>query len=138
MFSRAQVEKLLILNGVEPTAPDEEIRAVLVQARWHEEDVNSALSVLKENTTTHKTHVDTVHKIFRSDDRLQADTINAVLGIDVDFSDADIALRRKQAKNGMSFSFVLTVAFVALIVSMACLFSMMWLMKVGLFHQTVV
>lgn len=138
MLNRQQVEKVLVLNGVKPTAADEEIRSLLIQARWHEDDVKAALLVLKENVETHETHVDTLHKVFRTDERLQPDTINALLGIDVDLSDTDIEVNRERARGHMTFSQLSQIALVSVALAAISLSLFMWLMKVGPFHQTVI
>lgn len=138
MFDRVQVEKLLVLNGVEPTAPDEEIRSVLIEARWDHDDVNAALSVLRENTATHETHVDTFHKVFRSDQRLKPSTISALLGIDLDLTDADVSPAAVQSKKTVSAGQKAQMILVTLCLTGICTVGLMWFMKVGLFHHTAV
>jgi len=136
MFDRIQVEKMLVLNGVEPTAPDEEIRSVLIEARWDKHDVDAALSVLRENTETHETHVDTLHKVFRTDERLQPSTISALLGIDLDITDADVVPDAIESRNSISFMQKTQMACVTLFLAGACMVGLMWFMKVGIFHHT--
>jgi len=101
MIDRQHIESLLKANGVPPTAPDEEIRSVLISARWNHNDVDTALMVLKENTATQLIHVDTLHKVFHSDERLSPADISALLGIKVSLSKDDVstlAVRRRRTE----------------------------------------
>lgn len=83
MIDRKQIETILRANGVAPTADDEQIRSILLSAKWDENKVDTALTVLKENTSSHQTHIDTLHKVFRSDETLSPQEISSLLGIDV-------------------------------------------------------
>jgi hypothetical protein len=46
--------------------------------------------VLRENVLNQETHVDTLHKVFNTDTRLNSAEISALLGIDVAISDSDV------------------------------------------------
>ena len=67
MIDKRSIEAFLRVNGIPPTAQDEEIRSVLLSAKWNENEVDTALVVLKENLTNQETHVDTLHKVFNSE-----------------------------------------------------------------------
>jgi hypothetical protein len=97
MIERHNIETLLKANGVPPTAPDEVIRSVLISARWDNNDVDTALMVLKENTNTSETHVDTLHKVFHSDDKLSPADISALLGVKVSLGEHEFesAVRKR-------------------------------------------
>ena len=84
MIERSALEHILAANGIAATSPDEQIKSVLVEANWHQDDVDTALTVLRENVETHEQKVDSLHKIFRTDQRLKPETISALLGIDVE------------------------------------------------------
>lgn len=90
MIEKKQVESILKANGIPPTAPDEEIRSILISARWDNNDVDTALMVLKENLDSKATHVDTLHRVFHSDERLTPSDISSLLGVKVSLSDDDI------------------------------------------------
>ena len=90
MIERHNIETLLKANGVPPSAPDEVIRSVLISARWDNNDVDTALMVLKENTNTSETHIDTLHKVFHTDDKLSPADISALLGVKVTLSDHEV------------------------------------------------
>jgi len=90
MIDKHAVEAFLRANGVHPTAKDEEIRSVLLSARWNNNEVDTALMVLRENVLNQETHVDTLHKVFNTDNRLNSAEISALLGIDVAISGSDV------------------------------------------------
>ena len=58
MIEKRSVEAFLKVNGIPATAKDEEIRSVLLSARWNNNEVDTALMVLKENVLSNETHVD--------------------------------------------------------------------------------
>ncbi len=136
MLERAHIEKLLKMNGVEPTAPDEEIKSVLVSARWHKNDVETALLVLRENTKNHETHVDSLHKVFRSDDYLKPETISALLGIDVDISKDALTGGKKRGRPSISAGQMMQIGLVSLSVSLIFVLASMWYLQMGIFHIT--
>ncbi|MCB9811882.1 hypothetical protein H6783_03135 [Candidatus Nomurabacteria bacterium] len=119
MITKDQIERVLRINGLEPTASDEEIRSVLVSANWHKDDTEMALMVLRENTHTHKSRVDTLHRVFNTDDRLKPETISALLGINVDMSSADIeSIRQSKRQVSMPQLFSIVVASIAVSLAM--------------------
>lgn len=90
MIDKNYVENILRANGIAPTAKDEEIRSLLLSAKWTENDVDTALMVLKENITTKETHIDTLHKVFHTDQKLTPDEINSLLGIKATFNNFSV------------------------------------------------
>jgi hypothetical protein len=134
MFERAHIEKLLKLNGVEATAPDEEIKSVLLSARWHKNDVETALLVLRENTTSHESHVDSLHKVFRSDDNLRPETISALLGIDAEVEKGTLQRRAMQPR--VSAGQIIQIGLVSLALSLIFILASMWFLQMGFFHPT--
>lgn len=136
MFQRQHIEQLLRLNGVSVDDSDDQIKSVLISAQWHKEDVEAAVLVLRENKKNHKTHVDSLHKVFRSDDRLRPETISALLGIEMNITSKEIAKRHKNANGQMRASQMLLVAAMALILSAIFLFASMKHLEMGLFHKT--
>ncbi len=134
MFERAHIEKLLKLNGVEATAPDEEIKSVLLSARWHKNDVETALLVLRENTTSHESHVDSLHKVFRSDDSLKPETITALLGIDSHLAKGSLETRNMTPR--ISAGQILQIGLLSLSLSLIFILASMWFLQMGIFHPT--
>jgi hypothetical protein len=114
MIEKQHIESFLKANGVKPTASDEEIRSVLISARWENKEIDTALIVLKENLISHETHVDTLHKVFNTDSRLNSAEISALLGIHVTIAPEDVTTsvteKRHQIEQGrIILSFLLAV-----------------------------
>lgn len=132
MIDRTFVEKFLTANGVSPTGPDEEIKSVLVSAKWHKDDVDTALMVLREDTKTQVQRVDSLHKVYNSDSRLSPDTITSLLGIDVDVSDIK---KRNDSTRGAIFGSSLVIIFLALLFAASFILFVMWNLKMGIFYE---
>lgn len=134
MIEKRNIEAFLKVNGIPPTAKDEEIRSVLISARWNQNEVDTALMVLRENVKSQKSHVDTLHKVFNSDDRLNSSEISALLGIDVHLSSEDVTdvnTKRKTIENHQALiAFVLSV-----IIAATSLGYMLFVEKAGVFHE---
>jgi hypothetical protein len=135
MIQRTQIEQILRLNGLSTTSPDEEIKSVLLSARWHSDDVEAAIMVLRENKVDHTTHVDTVHKIFHTDERLDSAAISSLLGIEMDVRPDQLLTKNRNPKAGLQFNSVLVLTMISLALSLIFVFAAMWYLKMGLFHQ---
>lgn len=136
MINRADIEQLLVTNGIPATAPDEEIKSVLVRASWNKEDIDTAILVLRENTATQKQHVDKLHKVFYSDDRLEPEMISQMLGLrslSVDRSALKHSLQRRRQSTSqvrqMIKAMLLTLVGVILI-----MVGMLWFYQTGFFY----
>lgn len=125
MISKEHIERVLRMNGLKPTASDEEIKSLLISAKWHEEDAELAVTVLRENKETHKTHVDTLHKVFTSDDRLDPESISSLLGIDVELNSNDINCLRDQ-KQTIAMSQIVGIVGMAVAMAFLAIMFLMW------------
>jgi hypothetical protein len=134
MIEKRNIEAFLRINGIPPTAKDEEIRSVLISARWNKNEVDTALMVLKENIKNQTTHVDTLHKVFNSDNRLTSAEISSLLGIDVDITGSDVGdltAERAKAQRLQSVSiFVLSI-----VIAVSSLGYLMYKEKAGYFND---
>ena len=135
MFKREDVEQMLAVNGVPPTAPDEQIKQLLIDARWNKNDVDTAITVLRENQTTHKQRVDKLHKIFYSDDRLQPETVSALLGIETHFKPHDTEHPSRRPRSSLTAGQIIRILIVSIALSLLLLLFMMWYMQTGLFYS---
>jgi hypothetical protein len=137
MFERSQIEKLLSLNGVNMKASDDEIKSVLMSARWNKDDVEAAILILRENKFTHQTHVDSLHRVFRTDDRLRPETVSSLLGIEMKVSSRDIN-KNGEYRHGtpVPLAQIASIVVIALVVSVVFIMSAMWYLEMGIFHQT--
>jgi len=134
MIDRTQLESFLQANGIKPTANDEEIRSVLVSAKWGEDDVSTAMSVLSENKVSYETHIDTFRKVFRTDEALTPQEISYLLGIDVNVSSNQITKqnRRKNTPLCVSPAIILIGAAIA---AFAAIGHIMYSQKIGPFYE---
>jgi hypothetical protein len=134
MIDKRNIEAFLKVNGIPPTAKDEEIRSVLLSARWNNNEVDTALMVLKENTVSNETHVDTLHKVFNSDDRLSSAEITKLLGIDVHLTELeDVSISRKHQI--IENSSALIVFILSLLIAFSSIGYLMYKEKAGVFHE---
>lgn len=137
MVKRNQIEAILKMNGVEPTSPDEIIRSVLLSARYSENEVDTALMVLRENIKTNKTRVDGLHKVFRTDEGLKPDEIAQLLGIEVNVSER---IEYDDEKDGSDFTFTksqkITILVIAFTVTIVGFMMYMYIFKIGYFYQS--
>ncbi|MDC1205267.1 hypothetical protein N8083_00260 [Candidatus Pacebacteria bacterium] len=133
MIDRRHIEQVLKLNGLNPNSPDDKIKSLLISARWHEDDVETALVVLRENPKNRKQHIDSVHKIYSSNQKLSPDTLNALLGMDVEVASVTQAHRTelRQAYRRQIFTIGLAATFLTTVVFTL----VMWIMKIGFFHS---
>ncbi len=132
MAKRAYLESILKANGVRPTAPDEEIRSVLLSARFNNDDIEAALMVLRENSTTNETTVDGLHKVFRTDSVLKPSEVSRLLGIDIHV-DKDLTLRSSNRQ--LTILEIVLVVVVSVIVTVTCTLAYMYTKDLGLFHE---
>jgi hypothetical protein len=134
MIEKKNVEAFLKVNGIPPTAKDEEIRSVLLSARWNNNEVDTALMVLKENTKTNDTHVDTLHKVFNTDDRLSSAEISSLLGIDVYLSGEDVGDINKKRQGIEKLKTTMTLV-LSLLIAFSSITYLMYREKAGFFHE---
>jgi hypothetical protein len=133
MISREQIEQILKTNGVSPAAPQEQIRSVLLSARFHEDEVDTAMMVLRENTQTNQTRVEGLHKVFRTNESLSPEEISALLGIEVDMKEMPTVAVRN---NSLSVIEVVIVLTISIILAAVALLFYMYNHQIGLYHPT--
>lgn len=135
MLDRTFIEKMLKANGVPATAPDEEIRSILLAANWQQEDVSSALVVLRQNKETAETKVDVSEDIFRSDSRLSPEAISRLLGIDVEVTRQNSTAQSSRHYPSALFQAV-EIGLVTLVLAAGVFVFCMWFWKWGIFHYS--
>lgn len=133
MIDKKHIESLLKINGLHPTAKDEEIKSILLSARYNHDEVDAAIMVLRENTKTNQTKVEGLHKIFRSDQMLNSAEISSLLGIDVDLEERVVAGSKARKLTTLSQAFLMSFS---ILLALAALFIYMYITHVGLFHPT--
>jgi len=133
MIDRKHIEKILKVNGLTPTAEDEEIRSILISAKWNKDDVETALTVLRENINTHDSRVDTLHNVFLTDRRLSPEAIQSLLGIDIEVSSNELASLRESRKR-VSIWQIASVISCAVILAVGFVMMFMYTKHIGIFH----
>lgn len=136
MIDRAYLKTFLEINNISPAASDEEIKSVLVSAHWHEDDVDTTLTILRENPNDKKQYTDTIHKVFRNDDRLNPESISALLGIDVQLDSAQLAEQRRRARGDLSMRSMMFLLLISSLLSLLCVLATMWHLEIGLFYYS--
>ncbi len=131
MLQKKDIETILKINGVSAVAPDEEIRTVLLSARYNNDEVDTAIMVLRENMKTHQTKVEGLHKIFRTDEALKPSEISALLGIDVQIDEITTPQDRSRENNFFQSSLVVIFATVFAVIGVVIA---MYVYEVGIFH----
>lgn len=133
MVDKKHVESILKINGLGTTAPDEQIRSVLLSARFNKDEVDAALMVLRENTKTNTTRVDGLHKVFRSDEGLKASEISQLLGIEVQVEE-----RIEVGINARRYTLfqVITLWFISAIIAVTAVLIYMYSNHTGVFHPS--
>lgn len=133
MINKNQIESILKINGVSSTSGDEVIRSVLLSARYNNDEVDTAIMVLRENVKTNKTRVEGLHKIFRTDEALMPEEISQLLGIDVDVE--SVSAINSKARS-FSNAQLVAVWFLSVALALAGILAYMYLYKVGVFHPS--
>lgn len=122
MIDRKHIETLLHIHGIAPTAPDEEIRSILLSSHYNDDEINTAITVLRANKIDNTAHLDGLHKIYRTDSGLKPAEISALLGIDISVSELEIKNHRTRSVTKPQYFVVLGItlllAFCGLIASM--------------------
>lgn len=135
MIDRKYIENILRLNGSSATAPEEEIRSVLISARLDKADVDSAITVLRENVKTRENRVERVGNVFTTDKRLGPEAIHSLLGIDVKVSETEIESARVRGRNRYWLQIV-SIFFIAGAIAAGSLLAIMYTQKIGIFHPS--
>lgn len=131
MISRDQIESILKINGVSTGSPDEQIRSILLSARYSKDEVDTAIMVLREDTKTKQTRVDGLHKVFRSGEALKPEEISQLLGIDVSIEDA---IRTRNKRQELSIAQYAVVWVLSVAVAVSGILFYMYLHQIGVFH----
>lgn len=132
-LTRQQIDMLLQAHGIDPTSPAEKVRSVLLSAHFNDDEINSVLLVLHENTTTKQTHLQDAQRVFRSDKRLSPSEISSLLGIDVDIKQIETDHKRISQVSHTQF---LIIVILAIGLAVATLTFFMYSAQVGFFHPS--
>lgn len=135
MLQKQKIESILKINGASTTSSDDEIRSVLLSARYSSDEVEDAILVLRGNSAKNCSTIDGLHKVFRTGESLKPSEISLLLGIEVnivELSDKKVV----EAKKVVLLNGVIIVV-VALILALLGVLFAMYIYKVGVFHPAV-
>jgi hypothetical protein len=96
MVNREHIQSLLKINGVHPMSPDDQVRSILLSARYSKDEVDMAIMVLREDIKTKLTRVDGLHKVYRTGERLTSEEISKLLGIEVTLNEPNQVVKHRQ------------------------------------------
>jgi hypothetical protein len=133
MLDSRQIEAILQVNGVSPTSPDETIRSILLSAKYTNDEVETAITILRENKSTNVSRLDGLHKVFRSDVILKPEEISALLGIEVELSEVSMKVHRTQ---GLTNFQIFLYACITIVLSLLGLLFAMYISQSGPFHHS--
>lgn len=133
MIDRQKIEALLKIQGIPPTAPEEQIRSVLMSAQYDDDEIRTAITVLRENLLNNRAHVDGLHKIYRTDKGLKPAEVTALLGINIDISDWQIKNHRHRGLSNINY--FLIIGLIILLAFGGLMFAM-YLNETGPFHPS--
>lgn len=112
MIDNKQLEVILRIHGLSPASSDEELRSILVAAKYTEEEVNESINHLRKSKS--EVVEDGLFKIVRTDSSLRPAEISALLGIDVTVEIQRDGLRRIEPTSpGYYFIVLATILFLA-------------------------
>lgn len=137
LINKKHLESLLHANGVKPPTTDEEIRSVLISARFKDNEVETALMILREDTKSHETRVETLHNVFRSDKKLRPQEISDLLGVEVnidDYAGEDTSRLQRDYRHVQ----ILLSIILAMLIALGLIWFVMYNEKVGAFHPGMV
>jgi hypothetical protein len=134
MIDKRHVESLLHLHGMSPTSPEEEIRSVLLSAQYDSKEIDTAITVLRQNTSDNTSRLEGLHKIYRTDQGLKPNEVSELLGIDINVSALEIKNHRARGMTGGEYFIVLSLA---LVLAFGGLLYAMYEHETGPFHPTV-
>jgi len=135
MISKNQIESILKLNGVEPSSPDDLIRSVLMSARYDDDEIDTALLVLRQNIKTNQTRLDGLHKVFRTDQALRPDEISHLLGVEFDFTESMVPQSHERKLTRTNY---ITIVVLSMVTATSVVMIYMYLQKIGIFHHSIV
>ena len=137
MMQQDKLITLLRINGVDRNAPDSEIRAVLSDARYSKDEVESALYVLKQKKEdTNEIRTDGLQKVFYTDSHLMPSEVSGLLGVDFDAS--HIFKPKKILTRTLTTGQMMSIIVVATLIGVVAVMYYMFANGIGLFHPTAI
>lgn len=135
MLDKLTIKRILRTNGVKEDAPEEEVRDVLLAARWHEEDVDVAIAILNETYVEEQTADEQKADIIMGDKKLRPETISSLLGLET-----VVSMKQHHTSNSKFKSntrqVVLIVLIGSVLITAVAVIAIMWHLDMGWFHYS--
>ncbi|MBY0310016.1 hypothetical protein K2Q16_02655 [Patescibacteria group bacterium] len=134
MLDRKHLERVLKINGVSPTASNDEIRTVLLSAHYREVEVDAALVLLQSSDQgVPASDTDSMQKLLRTDGNLNAKEISKLLGIDI-IIPGSTSMATKASDRELSLGHHVVIWSLAIIIAILGLGLSMYALEYGFFH----
>ncbi len=131
-MNKREIETILKINGFDQSASDDQVRAVLLSARYTQEEVSEAISALRDTKSSAKEKLG-LHRVFYSDTHLQPSEISGLLGVDIS---VDAPISRHSSRSTVSIVQFVLIWFFSVVFAVSGILFYMYLNQIGLFHPT--
>lgn len=132
-MNKREIETILKINGFDTSATEDQVRAVLLSARYTEDEVNVAISTLRGPSIKAFEKNSSLQNIFYADKRLHAGEISKLLGVDVEIN---TPISRRSSRSTVSLVQFILVWFFSVVFAVSGILFYMYINEIGLFHST--
>ncbi len=134
-MSRSELEALLHIYGESLQSSPERISEILVSAHYSPSEISVLLTYRQNHPDAAPKRITGLHKVFRTDQSLAPEEINALLGVEV-----TVGLLERNPKKQAGSTIMQTTIIVVLTLLLAAfgLVFTMYFNEVGLFHEAAV
>ena len=138
---RAFIDNFLKVNGISADASDEDIRKVLEEARWTEEEIAVALFILRGDVDDSGIVALTKHDaaLFRPEINIGSKNLSRLLGVDVIVdpslikSDSKKRLQRRALRE--EFAIWTIIILLSIILALVVAWLLLFTMKIGPYRE---
>ncbi len=135
-MQKDKILTLLRINGIADGASDKDIKAVLTDARYTNDEIESALFLLKQKGEEVEIRTDGLQKVFYTDKHLAPSEVSGLLGVNIDVS--DVFQPKKILTRELSLQQMVTIIVVASLLGVIGVAYFMFTNNIGIFHPTAV
>ena len=144
MPDRAFINNFLKINGVSADASDEQVSSVLTDARWTDDEIKTALTILRGDVDDSGIVAVTKHDaaLFRPDIDISSRQLSRLLGVDVIVDPSLIhhthKKRTRQAFIKDDLAIWTIIVLLSIILALVIAWLLMFTMKIGPYRDAVV
>ena len=143
MQDRAFINNFLKINGVSADASDDQVGTVLKDARWTDDEISTALTILRGDVDDSGIVAVTKHDaaLFRPDIDISSRQLSRLLGVDVIVDPSLIhnshKKRGKQAFIKDDLAIWTIIVLLSIILALVIAWLLMFTMKIGPYRDTI-